>query len=130
VEVFISHFWKLNGVNSKEEIHTFLPMNLKWSHTGEIRTTVLPDFFRYCDFGSFRKAGTSVILLLDTIVQPNPVANGVVPNVIYPGKYEFEVVVSGENVLPQTKLWRLEFGDTWSDDENIMLENYKIEELK
>lgn len=130
VEVFISHFWKIDKRGKREEIQTFLPMNLKWSHTHEIRTPVLPAFYRYCDFGSFRKTNNnSVLLLLDTIVQPNPVANGVVPNIIEPGKYEFEVVVSGENVPPQIKRWTLNFISEWKDKESEMLKSISLEEI-
>jgi hypothetical protein len=130
VEVFISHFWKVENRGKKKEIKTFLPMNLKWSHTHEIKTTVLPAFYRYCDFGSFRKVeGSSLLLLLDTIVQPNPVANGVVPNIIEPGEYEFEIVVSGENVPPQIKRWYLKVPDKWNDDESEMLRNLIFREI-
>lgn len=130
-EVFISHFWKVNDDDNKEEIKTFLPMNLKWSHTHEIKTDILPDFYRYSDFGSFRKIDEDgVVLLLDTIVQPNPVAEGKVPNIIDPGRYIFEIVVSGRNVSPQKKRWRLEFEDKWNDDEKEMLDSITIEEVK
>ncbi len=129
VEGFITNFWEVDK-NEKHAVKSFLPMNLKWSHTGEIKTTVLPNFYRHLDFGSFRrKSNNSVFLLLDTIVQPNPVAGGVVPNIIEPGNYEFEVVVSGENISPQRKRWSLEFKNKWEDNEEKMLAGISIREI-
>jgi ABC-type phosphate transport system substrate-binding protein len=70
------------------------------------------------------------ILILDTMIQPNPVASGEIPNVIKPGKYRFELLLSGDNVKTLRKIWGLEF-DKWSDDEGEMLNNHiKIKELK
>jgi len=129
-EVFIAHFWKIvNG--EKEEVKTFLPMNLKWSHTHEIKTNILPDFYRYCDFGSFRKRNNGdVILLIDTIVQPNPVSGGKLPNLIEAGDYEFEIVVSGKNIKPQKKVYNLSFENEWKENEEEMLSSISIEEKK
>lgn len=126
-EVFISHFWKIEN-GKRKEIKTFLPMNLKWSHTHEIRADIVPDFYRYADFGSFRNTGNGVLLLIDTIVQPNPVAEGKVPNIIEPSAYEFELVVSGKNVAPVRKIWKLEFVQEWKDDEKEMLKSILIKE--
>lgn len=128
VEVFISHFWKINSNESKKEITTFLPMNLKWSHTHEIKSTILPSFHRYCDFGSFRQADKNVFLILDTIVQPNPVSGGKVPNIIEAGKYEFQIDVSGSNIDPVCKRWKLEFNNKWHEDEDKMLKSIIIKE--
>lgn len=128
-EVFISHFWQILRSGNKAEIKTFLPMNLKWSHTHESNTNILPNIYRYCDFGSFRNDGNGIYLLIDTIVQPNPVSGGIIPNKINPGKYEFEIITSGENVKPLVKKWKLEFGNFWSDDELAMLKHIKIKEI-
>lgn len=128
VEVFISHFWKINSNENKKEITTFLPMNLKWSHTHEIKSTILPSFHRYCDFGSFRQADKKVFLILDTIVQPNPVSGGKVPNIIEAGKYEFQIDVSGSNIDPVSKRWKLEFNNKWHEDEDKMLKSIIIKE--
>lgn len=129
-EVFISHFWQILRSERKAEIKTFLPMNLKWSHTHESNTNILPDIYRYCDFGSFRNDGANTYLLIDTIVQPNPVSGGKIPNIINPGEYEFEVITSAENVKPQTKRWVLKFDNFWSNEEKIMLDHIEIKEKK
>jgi hypothetical protein len=129
-EVFISHFWKINRNGKKKEIKTFLPMNLQWSHTHDIKTNVLPNFYRYCDFGSIRKDNNdSPFLFLDTIVKPNPVSGGKIPYIIDPGKYEFEIVLSGRNIKPTTKRWMFEFKNIWKNTEKAMLKTITFKDL-
>jgi len=130
VEVFISRFWNIDKHNNRKEITTFLPMNLKWSHTHEIRTSVLPIFYRYCDFGSFRNLNGNVCLILNTIVQPNPVSGGKVPNVIEAGRYVFQLEISGENIDPVSKQWELQFKNEWHEEEQKMLNSIIFTEKK
>jgi len=129
VEIMLSNFWKIVGDN-KHIIKEFLPMNLVWSHFQPRRTEIrVPrKLFRHCDFGYFVPFNDDqgTILKLDTMVQPNPVAGGGLPNIIQPGKYEFELMLSGDNVKPLTKRWQLEFGRNWIEDESKMLESIKI----
>ncbi len=131
VEVFISHFWEIDDTGKRNEIKTFIPMNLRWSNTHETRTTILPDSRRYCDLGFFgKKDNGSLYFKLDTIVQPNQVADDIIPNIINPGNYEFEIAVSGENVLPQKKTWSFSFPKKWQNksDEDIMIKEIQIRE--
>jgi len=134
VEIMPIHFWRVGENNKLSELKYFLPISLVWSHfqprTNTIRVPV--SLFRHCDFGHFLKSqnGNKAILLLDTMVQPNPVADGEIPNVIKPGKYQFELLLSGDNVKALRKKWELEF-EKWSDDESKMLNsNIKIKEVK
>lgn len=133
VELMLSNFRRVNSDGSKEVVREFLPMNLVWSHFQPQKTEVrIPkNLFRHCDFGYFRPftINNGTILKLDMMVQPNPVAGGGLPNVILPGKYNFEVMISGNNVKPLMKRWRLEFGRAWSEDEPEMLGRIKIVEL-
>lgn len=128
VEIMLSNFWKINDDNSKDVIREFLPMNLVWSHFQPRKTELrIPKkLFRHGDFGYFAPLGTrrKTILKLDTMVQPNPVAGGGLPNIIEPGIYEFEIMVSGDNVKPIVKKWRLEFDAIWSEDEQEMLSDH------
>lgn len=133
VELMLSNFWRYGGNGSKEVVREFLPMNLVWSHfqPQRIEVRIPKKLFRHCDFGSFRPftINNGTILKLDTMVQPNTVAGGNLPNVVLPGQYEFEVMISGNNVKPLTKRWSLEFGRAWSEDESEMLGRIKIVEL-
>lgn len=127
VEVMVSNFWSIDENNNKEVRKSFLPMNLMWSHYGVKELRVPNGLFRHCDFGSFRPKftnNTHTVLRLDTVVQPNRVSNGEVPNVIEPGKYEFELMLSGRNSNVIKKRWMLEFDENWSDIESEMLENH------
>jgi hypothetical protein len=133
VELMLSNFWRVKSDGLKEVVKEFLPMNLVWSHfqPPKIEVRIPKKLFRHCDFGSFRPLAVNngTILKLDTMVQPNPVAGGDLPNVILPGKYNFEVMISGNNVKPLTKRWSLEFKNAWSEDESEMLNRIKIVEL-
>ncbi|MCG2687023.1 hypothetical protein L6278_02695 [Candidatus Parcubacteria bacterium] len=134
VEIMPTNFWRVDENNNLSVLKYFLPISLVWSHfqprTNTIRVPV--NLFRHCDFGHFLKSqnGNKSILLLDTMVQPNPVADGEIPNVIKPGKYQFELLLSGDNVKALRKKWEIEF-ENWSDDESVMLNsNIKISEVK
>lgn len=134
VEIMPIHFWRVDENNKLSVLKYFLPISLVWSHfqprTNTIRVPV--SLFRHCDFGHFLKSqnGDKAILLLDTMVQPNPVADGEIPNVIKPGKFHFELLLSGDNVKSLRKKWEIEF-DKWSDNESEMLNsNIKIKEVK
>ena len=134
VEVMLSNFWKINDDDTREVLREFLPMNLVWSHFQPRKTELrIPKkLFRHCDFGYFAPIGHGgeTTLKLDTMVQPNPVAGGGLPNVIKPGDYEFEIMVSGDNIKPITKKWHLIFDGTWSEDEQEMLsEHIRIDEV-
>jgi len=134
VELIPINFFCVKEDGALEKLRHFLPISLVWSHfqprTNIIRVPV--NLFRHCDFGHFIKNpsdSNKALLILDTMVQPNPVAGGEVPNIIKPGKYQFELLLSGDNVKPVKKSWYLEF-EKWSDDENEMLtKNIKISEI-
>ncbi|MFZ2226551.1 MAG: hypothetical protein WA064_03780 [Candidatus Moraniibacteriota bacterium] len=126
VEIIASNLWEYNN-NRYEIVKTFLPMNLKWSHLGRVKEIIPPKSFRFCDLGPIRPFQRGVILKLATIVQPNPVSGGVLPNVIEAGKYKLELLISGDNTKPKVYTWTVEFLDQWSNDETTMLERINIE---
>ena len=134
VEIMPINFWRIDDKQQLLALRYFLPISLVWSHF-QPRTNTLrvpASLFRHCDFGHFLKSkdGNKSILLLDTMVQPNPVADGEIPNVIKPGKYQFELLLSGDNVKALSKKWEIEF-ENWSDDEKEMLHhNIKISEIR
>lgn len=131
IEIMPVSFSSVSSDGDVGKLDYFLPINLAWSHF-QPRTSVMRvpvGLFRHCDFGHFIKSSDgSSLLILDTIIQPNRVAGGEIPNVIKPGKYVFELLLSGDNVKPFTKKWELEF-DQWSDEEVLMLESIKIKAI-
>lgn len=122
VEMFEDGSWKI--------VKSFLPMNLKWSHTHEQKVVIPPQSFRHCDLGSFSplygNGSISNMFKIDTIVQPNPVSSGMSPNILQPGIYRLEVLFTGENVQPITKKWKVSFNASWYQSEQRMLEIIEI----
>lgn len=134
VEIVVSNFWNIDENGTRSVRRAFLPMNLKWSHFEGKKRSIPRGIFRHCDFGSFRPKftnNTRTVLLLDTAVQPNIVSEGEIPNVIEPGKYEFELILSGVNTNFIRKRWVLEFDENWTENESEMLNNHiSIKERK
>lgn len=130
-EIIITKVLKLNKNGKWIRVKSFLPMNLQWSHGHQQTITIPPKSFRHCDLGSFRQNKIVMNFLIDTLVQPNPVSNGIIPNLLNPGTYLFECVLSGENIKPQIKKWKIYFTPNWSQSEKTMLNNnIKIKEYK
>jgi len=134
VEIMPIKFWSIDDNNNLSIVKHFLPINLVWSHF-QPRTNItrIPvGLFRHCDFGHLicRGREQEAVLVVDTLTQPNPVANEEIPNVIRPGKYKFELLLSGDNVRAVRKTWEIKF-KKWSEDENEMLnENIELKLIK
>lgn len=128
VEILASNLWKIEDSGNKK-VKTFLPMNLRWSHSHPIKVTIPPKSFRFCDLGPIRPLGNRIILRFDMETQPNPVSGGVYPNIIDSGTYLLEVLLSGDNIYPQVIRWKIEIPNVWSDDETEMLTKIKINQL-
>ena len=137
VEVMISKLWKINEFGNKDLMKTFLPMNLAWSHyrTSNIRIPV--GVFRHCDIGyikdtlTYDGTGLGTKMKFDTIIQPNRVSEDVYPNIVDPGKYKFELIISSDNSKSKNSFWNLYFDEIWTEDEEEMLTNHiKIEKVK
>lgn len=133
IEIMATNFWEVNADGSKKKISSFLPMNLKWSHFQPSRTNIrVPKgLFRHCDFGRIEPGGDMALckLQIDTMVQPNPVSGNKYPNIILPGKYEFELMLTGSNTKVLKQCWQLEFENKWSGDEDAMLRYLKIKDI-
>lgn len=130
-EVYVSAFRNLCENGQLSDVPNFLPMNLVWSHF-QPRTNVIrvpKKLFRHCDFGHFVNENGEAVFKLDTIVEPNVIASGERPNNFKGGKYQFELLMSGDNVIPEKKTFNLEFSGDWSDDEQEMLDDICIEEV-
>ena len=124
VEVIISNFWEVDEIGTKKVSKKFIPMNLVWSHFRTQLIQIPNGIFRYCDLGYIAPSQNGTFLKLDTISQPNQVSGGEFPNIFKAGKYEFELVLTGENVEPKTQHWILEFDGVWVEDEKEMLEEH------
>lgn len=139
-EIIASDLWRLDG-GRRIPVPTFLPMSLKWSHfqPSTITTRIPRNGFRHCDLGALLPSdlfGYSPPVSgeprfrLDTMVQPNPVAGGEIPNVLSPGRYEIELRLTGDNVRTVAERWIIVFEAAWSDDAQTMIDRLHIEKAK
>jgi hypothetical protein len=127
VEIVVAKVWR--RISKRwEVVETFLPLSLAWSHVRTPTARVPSGLFRHCDLGRFQPENGQPMFVFDLIVQPNPVAGGVVPNALKPGNYMFELQLAGDNVRRITKRWLLNFHGPWSDHEATMLSRIKLTE--
>jgi len=107
-------------------------LSLAWSHLQPRTSTIrVPaGLFRHCHLGRFQPDGNGgVVFLFDTFIQPNPVAGGLPPNLLVPGDYRIELMLSSDNAKPVTKRWVLSFAGPWSDDEETLLRQIQLTEV-
>lgn len=132
IEVFFSKKYSLKNAGELIIDQNFLPLNLKWSHDGvEIRGNIAPTLFKYVDLGFIPHPNatralvsqfnttteSSLIMSLDLIVIPNTGSN-----ILHPGSYVFEIWVIADNAKLMKKSFKIQFRDTWIEDEDQMLQ--------
>lgn len=130
VELLAARVWRIDDTG-RHPVTKFLPMPLLWSSAGGASTMRVPSgIFRHCDLGYLGRAGADPTkLFISTLVQPLAVGTEAeYPSVLAPGEYDIEVILSGDNVTPIRRTWRIKFGPEWSDDEAQMLAGIAIEE--
>ncbi len=131
IELLISNFQKFEDDGKRTKLRNFLPMNLRTAHDHQNTTLIPPNSFRHFDLGYLKPmahAPTLTDFRIDTIIQPNPISGNIPANVFNPGKYELEILITGDNIIPQTKRWLFAFEETWSDRELEMLERLTVKE--
>jgi hypothetical protein len=127
VQVFAAGLRRKKAGGGFEKVGSFLPMNLKWAHTGEVFASGLsPKMGRHCDLGYIaapkaRGQGSKadpedIKLILDTEVVPNTRSNE-----CGPGEYELRLRIAASNSPPLEATCRLTLPGKWYDDESEML---------
>jgi len=132
IEIMINKCWQVKEDGTKEELKKFLPMNLVWSHYGEITMSqILPHHFRHCDIGSFRLIpNNKVIFKIDTAVQPNRVEGGEYPNILYAGNYQLDLIIGADNISTFQQSYKLSFDNNfYNTEEDMFTKNVKIEKV-
>lgn len=102
---------------------SFMPLNLKWSHTGAINHSVIhPSLFRHCDVCHLIQGenGFPVQLELDIEVRPNRIAEDVWPTVKGSGLYRLHLVIVADDIKPLRKALEIRVPEKWNDDEAAM----------
>jgi hypothetical protein len=122
VELFAARVWEID-TSARTEVGKFLPMQLLWSNAdGATSLRIPPGVSRHCDLGYIGRGYKYPRLVVSTKVQPAGVGTfGELPSVLDPGTYEIEVVLSGDNVKPISKAWRITCPATWSNNESTMI---------
>jgi hypothetical protein len=130
VQVFVRRLLRKHADALFKEEPQFLPMNLKWSHTGDVFAKgISPKMGQFCDVGHIvhpsktAVAGHSlpgvqlgkVTMCLDLEVAPNTKTH-----LLPPGIYRLELLVGAANCNPSSKTADLTITGEWFDDQTKM----------
>ena len=135
VEVFVSFLKKKLEDGTFQNVSSFLPMNLIWSHIGKMYfPSISPKMYKHCDLGHiiapnhrqlipFERndkivKGNETIFSFDQIVKPHNRGY-----LIGPGKYILEVVVAAENASPKVQQIEINHTGKWYAGEDEMLKD-------
>ena len=136
VEVFAAKLCKQQADGEFKEVDSFLPLNLVWSHIGQLfYPSISPETYKHCDLAhvldpqkrvEFSRQGEdaiwdgipreNTILSFDTIVKPHTLSH-LVPF----GKYQLTILVAAANAKPIKKILEISLTGTWYSDEQRML---------
>ena len=127
VQVFAAELRRKKAGGGFEKVTSFLPMNLKWAHTGEVFAAGLsPKMGRHCDLGYIAAPGNmgrgaaadpaEIKLVLVTEVVPNTHSNE-----CGPGDYELALRIAASNSPPLEAMCGITLPGKWYDDEIEML---------
>lgn len=130
VEVYAHRLCREQKGGTFEEVHTFLPMNLKWSNMTDPPAPIVSDVIgrdmgRHCDLGKLlndqpRQKMPNVIsqdetdemcLVLALQAEPNS-GNNRLPG----GKYRLELRIAGANFSPIKRVIEIDFEANWYED--------------
>lgn len=126
-EILLSKMWKIE-MGRRTEYEYFLPMNLVWSGQKEKVTqqhfsSGITRFVDLCTY-AFNWEVDGWNLLIATSFKIGEPHTDKFSNVLPPGKYEFELLMSGENVQPEITRLSVEFDGGWSSDEKEMFDKH------
>ena len=131
VQVFAEELYR-RGIDKKyvKEAH-FLPMNLRWTHTGEVSSAGIgPKMGQHCELGVIfephaedqtiirppRLPSGKTFLQLETQVKPFTGSSS-----LEPGTYRLHLRVAADNAKPQPFKVTISISGDWYDDEVTML---------
>jgi hypothetical protein len=128
--VFIRRLLRQHADGTFREEPQFLPMNLKWSHTGEVFASgISPRMGQFCDVGHIvhpnntntaghavdgLPAGTTVMCL------NVEAATNTRTHLLTPSAYRLELLVGAANVTPISKTVEIQLTGRWFDETDRM----------
>jgi hypothetical protein len=140
VQVFVSRLSRFDESGRAKALHNFLPMNLRWAHTGDaIAKGLSRGMGRHCDLGhivhpsnastlDYVVAGAAAgqtVFCLDLEVPPATMTH------LWPaGDYRLDLRVAAANTAPVEKSLRLKVSGQWFDDEaEMFVKGVELREL-
>lgn len=126
-QVFAAELRRKNVAGSFQREGSFLPMNLKWAHTGKVFADgIAPRMGMHCDLGhifdparlqALRPGGDGLArFILDTEVVPNSLSNEIAP-----GVYQLDLRIAASNAPPLEISYEINFTGKWFAEEREML---------
>jgi hypothetical protein len=99
----------------------FLPLNLKWAHTGKpVRERIPPDTDKYCDLLHILKPTQTASLTAELDIEVQPASGS---GLLKPGSYRMTLIVAASNARARTFTSDVYIPETWSDDVASMVQH-------
>lgn len=99
-------------------VQTFLPSNLRWTHTADRQLHLLvPEAPKLFDLGEVQQNGPADCILLVAIT-PQPTR---AYNIFFPGMYRFSITLAAENAPAAHTRFELSFFPKWSSSDEAMI---------
>jgi hypothetical protein len=124
VELSVTQLYRRDLSGTYLRDNAFLPLNLKWAHTGKTaRDRIPPRAEKYCDLFHIVKPGSppapsTMAAELDLEVQPS-IGTGI----LQPGFYRLVVEAAATNAHARTFTIDLSLPSVWADDAAGMIQN-------
>lgn len=136
VQVFVSRLTKKQADGTFRELTSFLPMNLRWSHSQSrpggpeiFAVGINPNMGKHCDLGFIVEPSMTdkfghdlpsvpsekTILALDLEVKPNTKSH-----LLPPGVYQIELKIAAANASPVGKTIEINHTGEWHDNQDKM----------
>ena len=127
VQVFVSRLLRKHADGTFREELSFLPMNLRWSHSQmkqggpEIFAEgISPKMGKHCDFGhivdpKIQNINGKTVMTLDLEIAPNTGSH-----IIPPGEYHIELKIAASNATPKVLILEMDLIGNWYFDEGKM----------
>jgi hypothetical protein len=131
IQVFVAKLLRESADRSFKEVEDFLPMNLKWAHSGEVFAHgISPAMGKHCDLGHViepqgRKEfpgedlqdvpDDHTILALDLEFPPATKSH-----LIRPGRYQLQLKIAASNCAVVEKTLTLSIAGSWFPEESRM----------
>ena len=126
VQLFVQQLEKQNAARVFEREESFLPMNLRWTHTSEgsspFADRINPSMGRFCELASVQHPEDNFDpqTLVSLTCEVTPLWQAGVGHILDPGVYRLTIRAAGSNARPQDTVIELTSHGKWYDDQRKM----------